>query len=200
MRHIHLMQTAVSVFAAADFPMEEAPAARPARRVDGFQRWNSMVGLAQAGSAGDWTAAAPFEPGLTEEESTQARVAIRSSMDIIRARQQARAMAMELGFAGSDVTLVAAAISEVARNIVDYAQRGEIVLEPIENNGRRGILIIARDQGPGIADVAKAMQYGYSSRQGLGVGLPGVRLLMDEFNIISKVGRGTTITMKKWLS
>jgi serine/threonine-protein kinase RsbT len=87
----------------------------------------------------------------------------------------------------------------VTRNIVDYAQRGEIVLEPIQRNGQSGILIIARDQGPGIVDVAKAMQYGYSSRKGLGVGLPGAKWLMDEFDIVSKVGKGTTVTMKKWV-
>jgi serine/threonine-protein kinase RsbT len=130
----------------------------------------------------------------------KSRVEISSSIDIITARQQGRTMAMELGFSGSDVTLVAAAISEVTRNIVDYAQRGEILLEPIQRNGQPGILIIARDQGPGIVDVAKAMQYGYSTRKGLGVGLPGAKWLMDEFDIVSKVGKGTTVTMKKWVS
>jgi serine/threonine-protein kinase RsbT len=130
---------------------------------------------------------------------SKSRVEISSSIDIITARQQGRAMAMELGFTGSDVTLVAAAISEVTRNIVDYAQRGEIVLEPIQRNGQAGILIIARDQGPGIVDVAKAMQYGYSTRKGLGVGLPGAKWLMDEFDIVSKVGKGTTVSMKKWV-
>jgi serine/threonine-protein kinase RsbT len=130
---------------------------------------------------------------------SKSRVEISSSIDIITARQQGRAMAMELGFTGSDVTLVAAAISEVTRNIVDYAQRGEIVLEPIQRNGQAGMLIIARDQGPGIVDVAKAMQYGYSTRKGLGVGLPGAKWLMDEFDIVSKVGKGTTVTMKKWV-
>jgi serine/threonine-protein kinase RsbT len=95
---------------------------------------------------------------------------------------------------------VAAAISEVTRNIVDYAQRGEVILEPIQRNGQSGIMIIARDQGPGIADVVEAMQYGFSSRKGLGVGLPGTRWLMDEFDIASKVGKGTTVTMRKWVS
>src|SRR2546428_190773 len=127
-------------------------------------------------------------------------VPITSASDIVTARQQGRTMALELGFEGAEVTLIAAAISEVSRNIVEYAKRGEVVLQ-IQNHGtRQGLCVVARDQGPGIPDVAQAMQYGYSSRKGLGVGLPGAKLLMDEFEIVSKVGQGTTITMKKWLS
>ncbi len=126
---------------------------------------------------------------------------IHSAVDIVTARQRGRTLALELGFNGADVTLIAAAISEVARNIVDHAKEGEIVMSSIvnsNNGGKRGIQIIARDQGPGIRDVAQAMQYGYSTRKGLGVGLPGAKWLMDEFDIASEVGRGTTITMKKW--
>jgi serine/threonine-protein kinase RsbT len=106
---------------------------------------------------------------------------------------------MELGFDGADLTLIATAISEVARNIVDHAKKGEIVLEPVNNGSKRGIVIMARDDGPGIADVTKAMEYGYSTRKGLGVGLPGAKWLMDEFDIDTEVGKGTTVTMKKWL-
>lgn len=126
---------------------------------------------------------------------------IHSAVDIVTARQRGRTLALELGFNGADVTLIAAAISEVARNIVDHAKEGEILMSSLGNGttgGRRGIQIIARDQGPGIRDVAQAMQYGYSTRKGLGVGLPGAKWLMDEFDIASEVGRGTTITMKKW--
>src|SRR3954462_8516243 len=126
---------------------------------------------------------------------------INSAVDIVTARQRGRALALELGFNGADVTLIAAAISEVASNIVDHAQKGEILMSSVnhaQNGGRRGIHIIARDQGPVIRDVAQAMQYGYSTRKGLGVGLPGAKWLMDEFDIASEVGRGTTITMKKW--
>lgn len=126
---------------------------------------------------------------------------INSAVDIVTARQRGRALALELGFNGADVTLIAAAISEVARNIVDHAKCGEILMAPVLNgvkNDRRGIEIVARDQGPGIRDVAQAMQYGYSTRKGLGVGLPGAKWLMDEFDIASEVGRGTTITMRKW--
>jgi len=82
---------------------------------------------------------------------------------------------------------------------VEYAERGEIILQPTNHGNRRGLSIVARDDGPGIPDVAQAMQYGYSSRRGLGVGLPGAKLLMDDFDIVSKAGVGTTITMKKWV-
>jgi serine/threonine-protein kinase RsbT len=131
---------------------------------------------------------------------TESQTPINSAVDIVTARQRGRTLALELGFNGADVTLIAAAISEVARNIVDHAKQGEIVMSSIGNpqNGRCGIQIIARDEGPGIRDVAQAMQYGYSTRKGLGVGLPGAKWLMDEFDIASQVGRGTTITMKKW--
>ena len=108
-------------------------------------------------------------------------------------------MAAELGFDGSDLTLIATAISEVARNLVTYAKSGEIILAPTNHVGRHGILIVARDEGPGIPDVNRAMQYGYSTGKGLGVGLPGAKCLMDEFEIESKVGQGTKVTMTKWL-
>jgi serine/threonine-protein kinase RsbT len=120
-------------------------------------------------------------------------------MDIVTARQRGRTLAMELGFEGSDLTLIATAISEVARNIVDHAKRGEIIVLPVHHGSKHGLAIIARDDGPGIPDVHQAMQYGYSTRKGLGVGLPGAKLLMDDFDIASKVGKGTTVTMKKWL-
>jgi serine/threonine-protein kinase RsbT len=126
-------------------------------------------------------------------------VAISSAADIVVARQKGRALAIAMGFEGSDLTLIATAISEVARNIVDHAERGEIVLEPIQQGERHGVLIVARDEGPGILDVQQAMQYGYSTRNGLGVGLPGAKWLMDEFDIDTRVGKGTTVTMKKWL-
>ena len=129
----------------------------------------------------------------------ETRVPITSALDIVTARQQGRSLAVELGFEGAEVTLVAAAISEVARNIVEYAKSGEILFQPVKTGTKQGLCVVARDQGPGIADVAQAMQYGYSTRKGLGVGLPGAKLLMDEFDIVSKLGAGTTITMKKWL-
>lgn len=109
-------------------------------------------------------------------------------------------MAIELGFTGSAPTVIATAISEVARNIVAYAVRGEIVLSPIQDGQRRGMMVVARDEGPGIPDIERAMEDGYSTGKGLGLGLPGARRLMDEFEIVSQVGRGTAVTMKKWIA
>ena len=129
----------------------------------------------------------------------ETRVVISSASDIVTARQKGRALASDLGFNGSELTLIATAISEVARNIVDHAKQGEIVLVRGHHGSKCGIIITARDEGPGIRDVAQAMQYGYSTRKGLGVGLPGAKWLMDEFDIDTKVGQGTTVTMKKWL-
>lgn len=129
----------------------------------------------------------------------EVRVPISSSADIVMARQKGRALATELGFDGSDLTLIATAISEVARNIITHAKSGEIILMAANHGGKQGVSIIARDEGPGIADVNRAMQYGYSTGKGLGVGLPGAKWLMDEFEIESKVGNGTKVTMKKWL-
>jgi serine/threonine-protein kinase RsbT len=127
------------------------------------------------------------------------RIAIRSDADIVAARQQGRALAQQVGFANSDLTVIATAISELGRNILKYAGSGEIVLRPARSGGKQGLVVVARDQGPGIADVSLAMQDGYSTSNGLGLGLPGTRRLMDEFSIDSVVGRGTTVTVKKWM-
>jgi|SRR5260221_12760405 serine/threonine-protein kinase RsbT len=129
----------------------------------------------------------------------EARVAIGSAADIVTARQKGRSLAMELGFDGSDLTLIATAISEVARNIINHAKHGEVVISSANHGSKHGIVVIASDEGPGIPDVERAMQYGYSTNKGLGVGLPGAKWLMDEFEIVSKVGNGTKVTMKKWL-
>jgi len=131
--------------------------------------------------------------------ANETRVPILSEADIVTARQKGRSLAKELGFEGADLTLIAAAISEVSRNIVEYARSGEIVLTKATNGSGHGLCVVARDEGPGIPDVAQAMQYGYSTGKGLGVGLPGAKWLMDDFDIVSKAGFGTTITMKKWL-
>jgi serine/threonine-protein kinase RsbT len=129
---------------------------------------------------------------------SEERVPINSDVDIVTARAKGRALAKRLGFNGSELTLIATAISEVARNIVNHARTGEIVLCTTNHGSKQGITVVARDEGPGIADIEQAMQYGFSTRNGLGVGLPGAKWLMDEFNIVSKVGSGTTVTMKKW--
>jgi len=126
-------------------------------------------------------------------------VPIKSDSDIVEARQKGRAVARQRGCSGGDPTVIAAAISEVARNIVNPATRGEIVLSGIHESSRLGIQVLARDEGPGIADIEQAMQYGYSSGKGMGVGLPGAKWLMDEFDIKSQVGKGTRVTMRKWV-
>ena len=128
----------------------------------------------------------------------EARVRIASDYDVVTARQRGRALAMQLGFTSTELTFIATAISELARNIYLYAGEGEIVLSETREAGRRGIMIVARDSGPGIPDPERAMQDAYSTGDGLGIGLPCARRLMDEFEIQSEVGRGTTVTVKKW--
>jgi serine/threonine-protein kinase RsbT len=126
------------------------------------------------------------------------RVAVSRDADIVTARQLGRELAAQAGFTGSDLTLIATAISEVARNIITYAQNGEIVIGLSDKGGRPGLTVVAQDHGPGIADIEQAMRDGYSTGKSLGLGLPGARRLMDEFEIISEIGRGTTVTMRKW--
>jgi serine/threonine-protein kinase RsbT len=134
---------------------------------------------------------------LAPRENTTA--AIEREPDIVTARQQGRTLALRIGFSPTEATLVATAISELARNIILYAGRGEIVFRPLDQGGRRGILIIVGDNGPGIPDVRRAMAGGFSTSGGLGLGLCGVKRLVDDFDIVSKVGRGTVVTVKKWL-
>ena len=105
---------------------------------------------------------------------------------------------MRLGFSSTDVVLITTAISELARNIVLYATKGEITVSPAKNHNPKGIVVVARDSGPGIADVERAMRDGFSTSGNLGLGLPGVRRLMDEVEIDSRPGKGTTVTAKKW--
>lgn len=126
------------------------------------------------------------------------RVPVVSDSDIVVARHEGRTLAVRLGFSSSDATMVATAISELARNIVLYAKRGEIVLAPVVSREHCGLVITACDDGDGIADVRQALQDGYSTSGRMGVGLPGVKRLMDEFEISSTVGKGTVVTVKKW--
>lgn len=127
------------------------------------------------------------------------RVRIQCSADIVTARQEGRSMAATLGFSSTTLTIIATAISEVARNIVAYAKEGEISIAPVGNGFVRGLQIVARDQGPGIVDLDTAMRDGYSTSKSLGMGLPGAKRLMDQFEISSARGQGTTITMTKWI-
>jgi serine/threonine-protein kinase RsbT len=126
-------------------------------------------------------------------------IAIAHETDILTARQRGRTLAAELGFSSGELALIATAISELARNIISYAGRGEIVLRLVEERGRRGIVVVAQDRGPGIADVGLALQDGYSTNHSLGLGLPGAGRLMDELDVVSEVGRGTTVTVRKWV-
>jgi serine/threonine-protein kinase RsbT len=130
--------------------------------------------------------------------SDEVRVTVSSDVDVVEARQRGRELAAELGFSTTDLTLIVTAISEVARNIVVYADHGEIIMRQLRDDGQTGIQVVARDSGPGIVDVELAMRDAYSTGNGLGLGLPGARRLMDEFHIDSEVSKGTTVTMKKW--
>jgi serine/threonine-protein kinase RsbT len=126
------------------------------------------------------------------------RVPINSDQDIVIARQKGRSLAVSLGFSYGDATLLATAISELARNIVTYAKAGDIRLSAINGAVRQGIQVVAQDEGPGIPDVQQALRDGFSTSGSLGLGLPGVKRLVDDFQIVSDVNRGTTVTVKKW--
>ena len=127
----------------------------------------------------------------------ETRVPIASDADMVPARATARALAEDLGFSRTDATLIATAVSEIARNIVSHAGLGEIEMMAIIEPDRRGLRVVASDEGPGIRDVEKALEQGYTSRRGLGLGLSGARRLMDDFEIASNSG-GTRVTMTKW--
>jgi RNA polymerase sigma factor (sigma-70 family) len=129
-----------------------------------------------------------------DNEST---IAIKHDADVVRARKSVREMAARLGFSRTDLTLIATAVSEITRNIVRFAKNGELFIELVDQP-RRGIRIIARDTGPGIPDLDQALTDGYSTYNGLGLGLPGARRLMDEFTVTSEIDVGTTVTMTKW--
>jgi len=124
--------------------------------------------------------------------SVRIRVPIGTDADVVLASEQGRKLARQLGFSPTDITVIATAIGEVARNIVLYAQRGDILLHLIRKPNHQGLAIVARDHGPGIRDVEQAI------RDGKGLGLATTRRLMDEFRIRSEPGRGTTVTMSKW--
>jgi serine/threonine-protein kinase RsbT len=127
------------------------------------------------------------------------RVAILTDGDVVTARQEARSIGARLGFSSTDLTLLATAISEVARNITTYAGEGEVLLRVLDEDGRQGIEVLAIDKGPGIDDVELAMQDGYTTGNGLGLGLPGTRRLVDDFSLQTTPGAGTTVRLVKWI-
>ena len=140
--------------------------------------------------------ATPSSGGAATAEN--GRVEVAADTDIVLARQRGRALALGLGFGAAHATLLATAISELARNIVLYAGTGEIVVGRVDGGERFGVVIVARDSGPGITDIKLAISQGYSTSGGLGLGLPGVRRIMDEFEIDSEPGHGTTVRVIKW--
>lgn len=142
----------------------------------------------------EWPATpSPMDQGLM--------VHVERESDVVLACQKGRGLAARLGFGPGDQVAISIAISEVARNIIVHAGRGHMAFYSAEANGRGrpGIVVVARDQGPGIADVERAMQDGYSTSGGLGVGLSGAKRLTDEFHVVSRLGAGTTVTLVKWL-
>ncbi len=136
--------------------------------------------------------------GRARKRDDEMNVAVSRDADVVTARQGARALAARVGFTGTDLTVIATAVSEVSRNIVRFAGEGQVLIEMLDDP-RPGIRVVACDRGPGIADVEQALSDGYSTYDGLGLGLPGARRLMDEFAVISEKDVGTTVTMTKWL-
>ena len=127
------------------------------------------------------------------------RVRIASDADTVTARQAGRDAALRLGFTRTDATFIATAISEIARNVTVHAGKGEITVAGVSEEGRNGLIVTARDEGPGIRDVQAVLRDDYYSEFGLGMGLWGAKRLMDEIEVSSEPGKGTTVTMKKWL-
>jgi serine/threonine-protein kinase RsbT len=123
---------------------------------------------------------------------------VQSDLDIVAARSMARDIAKALGFRAIDQARIATAVSELARNILLYAGTGEVIARQVDRNGRKGIEVEFRDQGPGIGNIDQVMQDGYTTSRGMGMGLPGARRLMDDFEIQSQMGEGTTIVCRKW--
>jgi serine/threonine-protein kinase RsbT len=137
-------------------------------------------------------------PSAVASSNVRVRIPIASDSDVAVAGEQGRRLASRLDFSPTDITVISAAILEVARNVLAHGQRGDMMLHLIQKRGRLGLAIVARDRGPGIMDVQRALRDGCSTSGGRGLGLASVRRLMDEFRVRSEPGRGTTITMRKW--
>ena len=124
---------------------------------------------------------------------------VNTSDDIVIARQAGHELARQLGFSLTDVTMIATAISEIARNITSYAGRGEVRVGVQYRDGKQALVVRAEDDGPGIVDIERALEDGYSTGRGLGLGLPGARRLMDRLVVESAPGKGTIVEMWKWI-
>lgn len=129
---------------------------------------------------------------------TVGEVTIKTEGDIVAARRAVRELATSVGFGQTDVTRIVTAASELARNVFKYGGGGMMTWRQVEAPGRVGVELSFIDHGPGIADVSLAMQEGYSTGKGLGLGLPAAKRLMDELDIRSVISEGTTVTLKKW--
>ena len=136
---------------------------------------------------------------LTVDDVSTVRQVVKSDGDVVTARQKGRQMALDLGFSRPDQALIATAISELARNIVNYAGCGEIEIGIVRRSGKTGLRVIALDDGPGIEDVETAMIDGFSTGNSLGLGLPGTRRIVDDFEINSRPGHGVKVVTVKWL-
>jgi serine/threonine-protein kinase RsbT len=132
-------------------------------------------------------------------EFEEGELAIKNERDIVAARRTVRDTAAHLGFSEIDVTRIVTAASELARNVYKYAGEGVMRWRMVQANGRRGLELQFVDRGPGIADLTQAFQDGYSTSGGMGMGLPGARRLVDQLDVESTVGQGTSVSMKKWL-
>ena len=142
-----------------------------------------------------WSLGPGMEPARVRSEVL---LPVANETDALSARDRGRELAVSVGLSPTDSAGVAAAVSELVRNLIAYATRGEVILRTIENKRARGIEVIVIDEGPGIADIEQALQERFSTSGGLGLGLPGVRRLMDELHIASRLGGGTTVAVRKW--
>lgn len=124
---------------------------------------------------------------------------IKDEKDIVSARQRAREAAKNMNFSITDQTRIITAVSELSRNIYVYASTGSVIIEDASSDTKRGIMITFEDEGPGIPDINKAMEEGFTTGKGMGLGLPGSKRLMDDFSITSQPDKGTKIIIKKWL-
>lgn len=131
-------------------------------------------------------------------DSLPEEVALKTETDIVVVRKSVREAATRVGFGITDVTRIITAASELARNVFLYAGSGVVRCRVLNRPGKVGLELVFEDHGPGIADIDQAMQPGYTSGGGLGLGLPGAKRLMDEMEIESEAGKGTKITVKKW--
>jgi RNA polymerase sigma factor (sigma-70 family) len=175
-------------------PVLRALSAGDRRRAQELDASGHLLGCAICSRLSEaMTSRRPAKP-----EKDVVRVPIGRDADVVEARQKGREVASPLGFSPTECTVIATAISEVARNIVKFAHRGEVAITVVHQGDKEGVRVVARDAGPGIPDVRRALKDGYSTSDGLGLGLPGCRRLMDDFEIDSVPGEGTTVTMTKW--